>query len=209
MKQVPSENPSALGSIAYELHGNLYLNITNKCTLRCRYCPKFNHTWTVQDYGLRLTAEPGVERLLEAVGDPRRYQQIVFCGLGEPTTRLDTLLGVSRELKRQGAKLRLNTDGLANLIHNRDVTPELADCLDQVSISMNAQNADLYTQHCRPKQAYSYEYMLEFVRRLRGRMEGVTATAIQGLPGVDIEQCKQMAARMRVHFRSRTLGLVG
>ena len=209
MKPESLGEPAASGCIAYELHGNLYLNITNKCTLRCSYCPKFNHTWTVQDYGLRLASEPSVERLLDAVGDPGRYEQIVFCGLGEPTTRLDTVLEVSRELKQAGAKLRLNTDGLANLIHGRDVTEELATWMDEVSISMNAQNADLYEAHCRPKRAYSYEYMLEFVRRLRSRMEGVTVTAIQGLEGVDIEQCKQIAARMRVRFRSRTLGLVG
>ena len=209
MKQEPSENPAALGSIAYELHGNLYLNITNRCSLRCSYCPKFNKIWTVQDYGLRLSTEPTVDLLLERVGDPCKYKQIVFCGLGEPSSRLDTVLEVSRALKHRGGSIRLNTDGLANLVHGRDVTTALADCLDEVSVSMNAQNRDVYIQHCRPKVTYSYEYMLEFVRKLRSKMGGVSVTAIDGLKGVDIQQCQKIAETMQVNFRTRTLGIVG
>jgi len=197
------------GTVVYELHGNLYLNITNRCTLRCRHCPKFNKTWSVQDYNLRLASEPDVMQLLELIGDPRQYNQIVFCGMGEPTKRLDSVLSLSRALKHQGGKVRLNTDGLANLIHGRDVTKELSECVDEVSISMNAQNSEVYLQHCRPKMAYSYEYMLEFARKLSSRMDAVTLTAVDGLEGVDIGQCQKMADAMRVNFRPRSLGVVG
>lgn len=209
MKQEPTQGCDALETVAYELHGNLYLNITNRCTLRCRYCPKFNKIWTVQDYGLRLSSEPKVDLILERIGDPTKYHQIVFCGLGEPTSRLDTVLEVSRALKQRGGTIRLNTDGLANLLHGRDVTAELAECIDEVSVSLNAQNTELYSQHCRPKMAYSYEYMLEFVRKLRSKMSGVTLTAIEGLEGVDIQQCQKISDAMRVKFRTRTLGIVG
>lgn len=209
MEQELKKGCSPKDTVVYELHGNLYLNITNRCTLRCRHCPKFNKTWSVQDYNLRLASEPDVLQLLDLVGDPGRYNEIVFCGMGEPTKRLDTVLALSRALKHRGGKVRLNTDGLANLIHGRDVTTELAECVDEVSISMNAQNTDVYLQHCRPKMAYSYEYMLEFARKLRRRMEGVTLTAVDGLEGVDISQCRQMAEAMRINFRTRTLGLVG
>lgn len=209
MKQNTTEGPGASETLVYELHGNLYLNITNRCTLRCTYCPKFNHTWTVQDYALRLSSEPDVGQLLDQINHPSHYKQIVFCGLGEPTTRLDAVLEVSRALKQRGATVRLNTDGLANLVHGRDVTAALAACVDEVSVSMNAQNAELYTQHCRPRQPYSYEYMLEFVRKLRSRTKRVTLTAIDGLPGVDMRQCCEMADGMGIDFRTRTLGLVG
>jgi len=209
MNQETTAGQKGCETLVYELHGNLYLNITNRCSLRCTYCPKFNHTWTVQDYGLRLNSEPDAGKILQQIAAPASYKEIVFCGLGEPTTRLDTVMEVSRALKQQGATVRLNTDGLANLVHGRDVTTALAECVDEVSVSMNAQNAELYSQHCRPKQAYSYEYMLEFVRKLRSRTKGVTLTAIDGLQGVDIPKCQQMADAMGVNFRTRTLGLVG
>ena len=209
MNQEATARQKGCETLVYELHGNLYLNITNRCSLRCTYCPKFNHTWTVQDYALRLSSEPDTGQILKQIERPESYKQIVFCGLGEPTTRLDTVLDISRALKKRGATIRLNTDGLANLVHGRDVTTALAECVDEVSVSMNAQNTELYTQHCRPKQAYSYEYMLEFVRKLHSRKKGVTLTAIDGLQGVDILQCQKMADAMGVNFRRRTLGLVG
>ena len=197
--------------IAYELHGNCYLNITDRCTLRCAFCPKFNKTWEVQGYDLRLKFEPSVEQILAAVGDVSRYQEIVFCGLGEPTLRLDVLLQVAERLKQQAAKIRVNSDGLANLVHGRDVTPELAGKVDALSISMNAQNEVVYNRHCRPKNEYpgAYQAMLEFARRAKEFVPSVTLTAIDGLEGVDIEACREIARKLDVHFRRRVLDLVG
>ncbi|OGI43457.1 MAG: hypothetical protein A2150_03340 [Candidatus Muproteobacteria bacterium RBG_16_64_11] len=89
-------------TVAYRLHGNCYLNLTQRCTLRCRFCPKFNGTWRVKDFDLRLHREPSVEQLLAAVGDPREYREVVFCGLGEPTLRLPTVLAVAERLRADG-----------------------------------------------------------------------------------------------------------
>jgi len=197
--------------IAYELHGNCYLNITDHCSLRCAFCPKFNKTWEVQGYDLRLKFEPSVAEILEAVGDLGRYQQVVFCGLGEPTQRLEVLLQVAEKLKQQGATIRVNTDGLASLVHGRDVTPELAGKVDALSISMNAQNADTYNLHCRPKKEYpgAYAAMLEFARRAKQYVPSVTLTAINGLKGVDVHACEEIAAEIGVRFRRRELDVVG
>lgn len=195
--------------LAYELHGNLYLNITSRCTLRCGFCPKHQKTWEVQEYDLRLHREPSVEEVLEAVGDPSRYKSIVFCGLGEPTKRLDALLAIARALRPQGAPIRVNTDGLASLVHGRDVTPEMAEVVDAVSISMNAQDEETYARHCRPKRAGAYPAMLDFARRARENGIDVTLTAIDGLPGVDIESCEAMARQLGVKFRRRLLDVVG
>jgi len=197
--------------IAYELHGNCYLNITDHCTLRCAFCPKFNKTFEVQGYDLRLKYEPSVDEILAAVGDPSRYKEIVFCGLGEPTLRLDVLLQVAAQLKRQGAKIRLNSDGLASLVHGRDVTPELAGLVDALSISMNAQNGAVYNRHCRPKKEYpgAYQAMLEFAGKAKAFVPSVTLTAIDGLEGVDVEACSKIAAELGVQFRGRKLDVVG
>ena len=197
--------------IAYELHGNCYLNITDHCTLRCAFCPKFNKTFEVQGYDLRLKFEPSVDEILAAVGDPSRYKEIVFCGLGEPTLRLDVLLQVARQLKQQGAKIRLNSDGLASLVHGRDVAPELAGLVDALSISMNAQNEVVYNRHCRPKKEYpgAYQAMLEFASKAKAFVPSVTLTAIDGLDGVDVEACGKIAAELGVQFRGRELDVVG
>lgn len=197
--------------IGYTLRGNRYLNVTSRCTLRCAFCPKFNGEWTVRDYRLRLHAEqePDAKALLVAAGEPGQYREVVFCGLGEPSLRLYTVLEVGAELRRLGVRVRLNTDGLANLVHGRDVTPDLEDSIDAVSISMNAQDPETYERHCRPPQPDAYPAMLEFAERAREFVPNVTLTAIDGLPGVDIDACRAVAERLDVGFRRRELGKVG
>lgn len=195
--------------IAYELHGNCYLNITWRCTLRCRFCPKFDNVWTVQGYDLRLHREPDVEEIIDAVGDPRRYRQIVFCGLGESTLCLDDMLQVARRLKAHGATLRVNTDGLANLVHGEDVTPRLAGLIDSLSISLNAQDEAVYNRHCRPLQPGAWQALQDFATAARQHVPDITLTAIDGLDGVDISACERIAAGLGVKFRRRVLDAVG
>ena len=195
--------------IAYQLHGNCYLNITNRCTLRCRFCPKHNQTWDVQSYDLRLPKEPSVAEMIAAIGDPTRYQQVVFCGLGEPTQRLDALLEVAAWVKQQGVSVRVNTDGLANLIHDRDVTPQLAKVVNALSISLNSQDPAHYEHHTRPKREGAFAAMLAFAEAARDAGIEVTLTAIDGLEGTDIPACEAIADRLQVKFRRRELDVVG
>ncbi|QEP43741.1 radical SAM protein [Ectothiorhodospiraceae bacterium BW-2] len=196
---------------AYELHGSCYLNITSECTLRCRFCPKYHHTWQVQQYDLALKQEPELAQVLQAVGDASRYREIVFCGLGEPTQRLSLLLQVATELKlRYGSTIRVNTDGLANLLYHRDVTAQMAAVVDAVSISLNGQNSTVYERHTRPKREGTYPAMLDFARAAKAAGMAVTLTAIDGLEGLDIEACRKIAEEeIGVSFRRRVLDEVG
>ena len=199
-------------TIGYTLHGNRYLNITTACTLRCAFCPKFNKVWEVQGYDLKLGNKegPSVQSIIEAVGDPTEFNEIVFCGLGESTLRWNVVLEVARQLKSKGAKtIRLNTDGLANLVHERDVTPEMKGLIDALSISMNAQNEEIYNKHCRPKKEGAYQAMLDFALRSSKYVPNVSLTAIDGLEGVDIDACETMAKELGVNFRRRELDVVG
>jgi TatD family-associated radical SAM protein len=210
MPELSRRRERAEETLAYELHGSLYLNITYHCTLRCAFCPKFQGSWEVQQYDLLLTREPDAEQVLAAAGNPVSYKEIVFCGLGEPTLRLDTLLTVAQALKTQGARrIRVNTDGLANLVYGRDVTPELATVVDAVSISLNAQDEATYVRHCRPKRQGAYQAALEFARQAKAHGIDVTLTAINGLEGVDIAACRRIADTLGVHFRQRELDAVG
>jgi TatD DNase family protein len=198
-----------LGTVGYTLHGNRYLNLGHRCTLRCAFCPKHNGVFTVQDYDLLLAREPTLEEVCAAVGNPADYRDIVFCGLGEPTQRLDVLLAVAARFHGQGARIRVNTDGLASLVHGRDVAPDLSGKVDALSISLNAQDEETYVRHCRPKLPGAYEAMKAFARRAREFVPDVTVTAIDGLPGVDIAACERIAGELGVKFRRRTLDDVG
>jgi TatD family-associated radical SAM protein len=202
---------SVTDRIAYELHGNCYLNITSHCTLRCIFCPKFNKVWEVKGYDLHLKSEPTVAEIIAAVGDVSRYNEIVFCGLGEPTVRFDVLLQVAEAMKQEGATIRVNSDGLASLREGRDAAPELAGKVDALSISMNAQNEALYNRHCRPKKEYpdAFSAMLDFTRRAKEYVPSVTLTAIDGLEGVEINACREIAHEIGVEFRRRVLDNVG
>jgi TatD DNase family protein len=196
--------------IGYTLHGGRYLNITNRCTLRCTFCPKFNGSWTVRDYDLRLFGdEPTVDEIVDAVGDPDEVEEVVFCGLGEPTLRLYTLLDAASRLRGRVPRLRLNTDGLANLVYGRDVTPDFEDVLQALSVSLNAQDAETYQRHCRPLLPGAHAAVLDFVKRAREFVPEITLTAIDGLPGVDIAACRKLADDLGVNFRRRVLGVVG
>ena len=195
--------------IAYTLHGNCYLNITSRCTLRCGFCPKFNKDWEVKGYPLRLRQEPSVQEILAAVGDPTAYKEVVFCGLGEPTLRLPELLQVAHQLKQAGARIRLNTDGLANWVHQRNIVPELAECVDALSISLNAQDETTYNRHCRPPAVGAFPELLEFILCAREQIPDITITAIDGLEGVDIAACEALGERFNVKFRRRVLDEVG
>lgn len=195
--------------IGYTIRNNRYLNVTNRCSLRCRFCPKFNGEWSVREYNMRLRYEPTVDELIEAAGNPADYDEIVFCGMGETTMRLDVLLEVARALREKGARLRLNTSGVANIVHGRDVAPELARYIQSMSVSLNAQNEEVYNRHCNPKLPGTYASMLEFIKSAKAAGADVTVTAVDGLPDVDIAACEAIAKDLGVKFRRRVLDDLG
>jgi TatD family-associated radical SAM protein len=196
-------------TVSYRIDNRLYLNITDRCTLACRFCPKHNGSWQVHDYDLALDHRPSQAEILVAIDDPRPYDEIVFCGFGEPTLRLPVLLDTARHIKQNGGRVRVNTDGLANLVHKRNVLPDMAGCVDALSVSMNAQSAQLYDRHCAPALTGSFNAMLDFLQLAPTYINDVTASAIDGLEGVDIEACRKLAAERGVAFRRRQLDRVG
>ncbi len=198
-----------MDTLAYSIGDRLYLNITDRCTLRCRFCPKHRGSREVRGYDLTLRHRPSVQEVLEAAGDPSAYREVVFCGYGEPTLRLKALLAIAEAIKARGGRVRLNTDGLANRVHRRDVLPELKGRIDALSVSMNAQDEATYERHCRPALRGSYGAMLAFLKEAPRHIPEVTATAIDGLPGVDIAACAAKARALGVAFRRRVLDNVG
>lgn len=196
-------------TLVYDIGTSRYINLTNACTLQCRFCPKHNGSWQVRGHELELHFNPKAEVIIPQLGDLTQVDEVVFCGFGESTLRLEELLKIARYLKSQQVRVRLNTDGLGNLVHKRNIIPELAECVDALSISLNAQNEAIYHQHCRPTLAGSWQACLDFIEAAAREIPDVTATAIEGLEGVDIAACERLAHERGAKFRKRVLDQMG
>ncbi len=195
--------------IAYTIGNCRYVSINDRCTLECTFCPKTQGSMRVHEFDLTMNHRPDAQEIIDAIGAPEQYDEVVFCGFGEPTLRLNVLLEVARAVKDRGARVRVNTDGLSNLVHKDNTLPALGECVDAFSVSMNAQNKAVYDLHCCPNLPGSYEAMLDFLKAAPRFVSEVTATAIDGLEGVDIEACETLARELGVNFRRRVLDRVG
>jgi len=199
---------SQTAKIVYEIRDSLYLNITNRCTNRCEFCIR-DKTPFVKGHNLKLEREPSADEILDDVGDPKRYREVVFCGYGEPTARLDTLKTVAGELKKRGARVRVVTNGHGDLINSRPIVKELAGIVDRVSVSLNAENPEKYNKLCRPEfGAGTYRHIINFIKAcVANRIE--TEVTCLDLPSVDIKRCEDEARALGANFRLRSYGAAG
>lgn len=196
--------------VAYPIRNSLYLNITNRCTNHCSFCAKFK-SYTVKGHYLRLNEEPTLFECISAIGpDPQlKYDEIVFCGFGEPLIRLDLVVDLGMYLKKAGCKIRIDTDGLANLVHNRNILPELK-FVDRISVSLNAPDSETYQRLIKtPFGDKAYPAILFFLREAKKHIAKVTASVV-AVPGLDIEACRKTAEDdLGVAFRVREYDAVG
>lgn len=195
-------------TIAYRAKGNIYLNITNRCSSDCVFCLA-RFTDTFRGYNLKLTSEPSVEDILrelelEFLEGPAG--EVVFVGFGEPTMRLDEVLAVAEWLKLRRITSRLDTNGHGQLLHpEREVARELAAAgIGAVSVSLVAHNSEVYNQLCRPMFSKAYRAVLKFAEDCLAAGLKVTLSVVD-LPEVDIEACRSIAEKMGAEFRIRQL----
>jgi cyclic pyranopterin phosphate synthase len=191
----------------YWLGDNLYLNLTNRCSNNCIFCIR-NFKRGVGDFTLWLSEEPSAEQVtkeLEEALQKRAWKEIVFCGFGEPTERLDLLLEVARWTKQRygNVAIRVNTNGHGYVLTaGRDVAEELkAAGVDKVSVSLNAHNEETYNEVCKPVFAGAYAAVLEFIEKAKGKLD-VEVTAVT-TPEVDLHKVEDLAKKMSVKFRLR------
>lgn len=201
-------------TITYEYEGALYVNLTNKCNCNCEFCLRHGKAQgsIYTEDSLWLEREPTRQEALDSFlgRDVCSYREIVFCGYGEPTYRLDDILWLVDELKKRfGDKLpptRINTNGHANLILGRDVCPELKGRIDTVSISLNSDNAADYTALCHPIQGEAaYQAMLDFAAEAKHYVPNVVFTIVdKDKSPEEIQHCKDIAANLGVKLRIRS-----
>ena len=199
------EEPS---KIAYPIRQSLYLNITNECSNSCYFCVR-QETSFVKGHNLFLDKEPSVEDLMKAVGDAGKFNELVFCGYGEPTARLDIIKEVAARVKKAGAIVRLNTNGQGDMINGRPIVKELKGLVDKVSVSLNAQDAGLYDRICKSRFGPgAYDKVKAFIRECAASGIDTEATCLD-LPEVDVKACSRIATGLGARFRPRSLGVVG
>jgi TatD family-associated radical SAM protein len=196
-------------TLVYDIRNSRYLNITGRCTLRCQFCPKHNGSKQIHQYQLALDHQPKADEIVPLLGDVSQFDEYVFCGYGEPTLNLTTLIDVATEIKRRGGCVRVNTDGLGNLFHRRNILPELAPVVDAISISLNADTETAYLRHCRPKLKGAYQAVNAFIKLAPHYIAKVQVSALDGLEGVNIERCKAIVAAANAEFKHRYLGIMG
>lgn len=197
--------------VAYSIRRSLYLNVTSRCTNRCSFCAK-SRSSEVKGHDLTLEREPTIDEVLAAVnaeGGPAAWDEVVFCGFGEPLLRPDDVITAARALRERGARrIRVNTDGLASLVHGRDIAADLAGVVDAVSVSLNAPDAATYERLCRPGIQGAYEGLLAFLRAAVRVIPEVTASVV-AVPGLDVEACRHVAEGLGTRFRVREYDEVG
>ncbi len=198
------------GEIIYWIRNSLYVNVTRSCTNRCVFCPRVENP-VVQGHYLGVARDPSAEEIIAAVGDDRP-DEVVMCGFGEPTMRLDVVKAVAAEMKKRGLKVRLNTNGQGSLINKRDIVPELVGLIDVASVSLDAADEGTYNRICLPADPKrAFEAVCEFTRRSRDLLPKTVATAVVLPPReFDISAVKKFAEEtLKVPFRARELDLVG
>ncbi len=195
-----------MAKILYVYNDQVYANITNKCDCNCTFCIRQQFDGVGDAETLWHKKEPTLEEIKAAIDafDFTGYQEFVFCGYGEPTCALDNLIASARYVKEKtGLPIRVNSNGLGNLYHKRDIVPELAQVIDTISISLNAPNAEEYEKVTRPSFANAYEAMLDFAEKC-GKMIGRTQLSIVDiLPPEDIKACQKIADQRGVYLKVR------
>lgn len=195
-------------TILYELHDNLYINLTNRCPCSCTFCLRQNREDMGTSDSLWLEHEPSFEEVAAEFEnfDMDRYHEIVFCGFGEPTEALDVLLKTAHFIKEHWEKpIRINTNGLGNLIHGRDITPSFEGLIDTLSISLNTPDPQKYYRLVRPRFGeISHNAMLESARNSKKYVPNVVLTTVSTtLTSDEEEQCRRICQDLGVTYRIR------
>lgn len=190
-------------SFTYLLGNSLYINVTNRCNADCTFCRRKEDPF-LRGYnlGMKKSEEPAAEVYIGEIGDPKIYDEIVFCGYGEPTIRWDVVKQVAKYVKDNGGKTRMNTNGHGNLINKKDITPEMKDLIDVISISLNSYDPKQYSELMQVSESH-FDEMKNFARLAKQYVKKVVMSVVS-LDEVEIEESRKVVEdEIGVEFRVR------
>ena len=193
-------------NVAYEYQNNIYLNLTNRCTNKCKFCIRFTPSG-VDNIDLWLEHEPSAEEVINALEEKnyKNYDEVIFCGYGEPMLRYEVLVEAAKYIKKNSSlKVRINTNGHANRAAGKDITPLLEGVVDCISISLNAENAEKYNEICVCDYGEEGFYeMLDFAKKASKYVPEVVLSVVDVISEEEIEKCRKVAEETGVSFRVR------
>ena len=195
-----------MADILYTYKNEVYVNLTNKCDCSCTFCIRSHKDGVGDADTLWHKTDPTLDEVIDAMDgfDLTDYEELVYCGYGEPTCALDALIASAKYAKDKfGIRVRVNTNGLGSLYNERDIVPELKGVVDVVSISLNAPDEAEYMKVTRPRFEAAFQGMLDFA--VRCREEGIETrfTVVDVLPEEEIEASKKLAESMGIGLRVR------
>lgn len=195
-------------TILYKVHQNLYVNLTNRCTCNCTFCLRNTKETVGESETLWLEREPSVQEVKDAFDayDLSPYEEIVFCGFGEPTERIDDLIEIARYVKEKyQKKLRINTNGQGSLSNGKNIAPMMQGCIDVVSISLNTPNEERYHEIVRSRFGnQAFQAMLDFAKEVAKYVpEVVMSTVSTTITAQEEEECQKICDDLGVKYRIR------
>ena len=200
--QKPQKEENRKDTYLYTLDGNLYVNLTNKCSNACDFCVRNERTSYYGNYLWLKNGDPTVEKVIATAngfGDLTRFKEAVFCGFGEPTYKVAEMLALCDYFHEKGLKTRLNTNGQGNLVNKRDIVPELKGKIDFVNISLNASCAEKYQKICRSQFGESgFDTMIEFAKLCRRNGVACRFSIVDCIGEEEVEACKRLAQSVNV-----------
>lgn len=190
--------------ITYVVGHHLYINLTNRCSNRCTFCIRDRQDGIGHD--LWLDREPAVEEVIAAIGAAEGFPEVVFCGYGEPLMRLPEVVAVARHVKGLGKRVRINTNGQADLIWGRPTAQDLAGVVDTLSISLNAENAQAYQAVCQSDYGESaFDAILRYAAACVPVVPEVVLSVVDVISPEAIEACRKLAEGIGAKLRVRHL----
>lgn len=194
-------------TILYDYKESLYVNITNKCPCSCVFCIRKETDHVGNSDSLWLDHEPTVEEVKNEFKkfNLENYDEIVFCGYGEPLVRINEVIEIAKYIRSiSDLKIRINTNGLSDLIHNKKTAILLKDKIDSVSISLNAPNKIRYNEVTRPKFGEkSFDALLNFAEDCKEYIEEVNFSVVDEINNDEIEEAQKLADKMNIVLRVR------
>ena len=192
---------------AYTLDGNLYINLTNKCSNGCDFCVRNERASYYGNYLWLKNGDPTVEKVIAAVngmGAISQFKEAVFCGFGEPTYKVEEMLALCDFFHEKGLKTRLNTNGQGNLINKRDIVPELKGKIDFVNISLNASCQEKYQKICRSQfKDMAFDGIIEFAKLCRRNGVRCRFSIVDCIGEEEVEACKKLAESVKIQLYIR------
>ena len=202
------EEDKLMMNITYVLDNKLYLNITNKCPCSCIFCIRKNGDGAYGSDSLWLDHQPTKEEVIESLSkeDLDKYDEIIFCGFGEPTCELEILISAAKYLREHTkTPIRINTNGLTDLIHSKENTIErMKGLFDVVSISLNASTSEEYCRVTRPSYGQDAFYcMINFAKRAKELFPKVLLSVVDIIDEEEIEKCRKLCDSLGITLRVR------